>query len=198
MRLTRVTEPEIEAITTAEVKAYLSILGDDTERDNLIAMLIGAVTEFLDGPSGILGRVICEQVWTLELASWPTGGLALPLEPLSAVSISYTDTAGDSQALSADAYDLEGLGDLGAGSARPELTWADGVTLPELGTELYPVTITMTGGGATAGAVPKGLRTAMIMLAGHWFDNRPAVVAGGMSEVPLTISALLARYRRML
>lgn len=198
MRLTRVTAPEIEAITLADVKAYLSILDDDEGRDGLISTMIGAVTDYLDGPSGILGRVICEQVWTLELASWPSEGQALPLEPLSAVAVSYIDADGDSQVLSADNYDLEGLGDLGAGSARPELTWADGATLPDLGTALYPVKFTMTGGAATADAVPKGLRTPMIMLAGHWVDNRPAVVAGGMSEVPLTISALLARYRRML
>lgn len=198
MRLTRVTAPVGEAITVGDVKAYLSILDSDAEQDGLIEMLIGAVTDYLDGPSGILGRVICEQVWTLELASWPVGGLALPIEPLSTVAINYVDAEGDSQTLDAEAYDLEGLGGLGESSARPALSWAEGVVLPELGPALYPVSIALTGGAGTASAVPRGLRTAMIMLAGHWFDNRGHVVSQTAAEMPLGISALVARYRRLL
>lgn len=196
MRLTQVTAPEVEAIGVDEVKEYLEIFHSD--RDDLIGTLIGAVTSYLDGPSGILGRVICEQVWALELTQWPAVRLALPVEPLTSVVVSYIDAEGAEQTLPSSAYQVIGLGDLGQVSTRPELIWEANASLPPLGAGMFPVTVTMTGGAATAGAVPKGLRTAMIMLAGHWFDNRPAVTGASMSEVPMTISTLLARYRRML
>lgn len=194
MRLTLETAPVIDAITVDEIKAYLEI--DHAERDGLIEDMIGAVSDYLDGPSGILGRVICAQTWTLELERWPVGDLALPIEPISSVSIGYMDVDGNAQTLANSTYQLIGEGGIGQVSARPELIWEAGAELPALHADtMFPITVSMTGGAATAGNVPRGLRTAMIMLAGHWVDNRPVVTAETMAELPLTISTLLARYR---
>jgi len=40
------------------------------------------------------------------------------------------------------------------------------------------------------------LTTAMLLLIGHWFENREAVVIGSTpSELPLAVEALIAPYR---
>lgn len=39
------------------------------------------------------------------------------------------------------------------------------------------------------------VRTAMLLLIGHWFANREAVTANSASEVPLAVEALLQPYR---
>ncbi|SDO72583.1 Phage gp6-like head-tail connector protein [Halomonas shengliensis] len=40
------------------------------------------------------------------------------------------------------------------------------------------------------------LTTAMLLLIGHWFENREAVVIGTItSELPLAVEALIAPYR---
>ena len=63
----------------------------------------------------------------------------------------------------------------------------------------YPVKITITAGFGAADDVDEGLKVAIKMLVGHWYDNRETVVMGMSAiELPMAVSALLARYRVML
>lgn len=43
--------------------------------------------------------------------------------------------------------------------------------------------------------VDDDVRTAMLLLIGHWFSNREAVSANSANEVPLAVEALLQPYR---
>jgi uncharacterized phiE125 gp8 family phage protein len=56
----------------------------------------------------------------------------------------------------------------------------------------------VAGYGATADAVPPSIRSALLMLVAHLYDNRSAANAGNItSELPFTVAALLAPYRRV-
>ena len=190
MRLTQITPPTADAITLEEVKDYLQVDHDD--QDALLTSLIGAVSSYLDGPAGILGRAILSQMWRLELASWPDR-VALPVEPVSSVSVSWLDADGDESTLSPSSYQL-----VTAPGAQPVIEWERDLTLPQLGVQMYPVRVEITAGAADAASVEAGLKTAMIMLAAHWFEHRSVVVPQASTEIPLAISALLSRYRRHL
>lgn len=48
----------------------------------------------------------------------------------------------------------------------------------------------------TALVLDDDLTTAMLLLIGHWFENREAVVVGSTtSELPMAVEALIAPYR---
>ena len=191
MRLTRTVAPAELPISRDEAKLHCRVEHD--EEDTLIDSLIAAAVDYLDGPSGILGRAIIEQEWLLELDAWPNR-LALPIEPVTNVAVSYINTSGTEKTVPENQMVITD-----APSARTVLEWIDGVQAPELNDARYPVKITIIAGFGAAADVDEGLKVAIKMLVGHWYDNRETVVMGmSVIELPMAVSALLARYRVML
>lgn len=47
------------------------------------------------------------------------------------------------------------------------------------------------------GELPMPLTHAVLLLAGHWYNQREAVAGVAMAEVPYTLQALLKPYRRL-
>lgn len=50
-----------------------------------------------------------------------------------------------------------------------------------------------TGGGA----LPLMLQQAVLLVAGHWYNQREAVSTAQMQEVPYTVQALIKPFRRL-
>lgn len=61
------------------------------------------------------------------------------------------------------------------------------------------IDITGTGTGTHfVGEVPQAIKQAMLLLIGHWYENREAVnIGSAANEFPLAVDALLAPYRNM-
>ncbi|GLO78495.1 head-tail connector protein [Sulfitobacter pontiacus] len=191
MRLTRTVDPAELPVSLEEAKQYCRVDHDD--ENSLIESLIAAAVGYLDGPSGILGRAIVEQEWLLELDAWPNR-LALPIEPVTNVAVNYINTSGTETTVPENQLVITD-----APSARTVLEWVDGFQAPELNNARYPVKIMITAGFGAAADVDEGLKVAIKMLVGHWYDNRETVVMGmSVIELPMAVSALLARYRVML
>ncbi|MEH6391122.1 MAG: head-tail connector protein [Sulfitobacter sp.] len=191
MRLTRTVDPAELPVSLEEAKQYCRIEHDD--ENSLIESLIAAAVDYLDGPSGILGRAILAQQWLLELDAWPNR-LALPIEPVSSVTVRYIDELGAETDVPESQLVLTDVP-----SARTVLEWIDGFQAPLLSDKRYPVKITITSGFGAAANVPEGIKVAIKMMVGHWYDNRETVVLGmSVAELPMAVNALLARYRVML
>lgn len=47
------------------------------------------------------------------------------------------------------------------------------------------------------GKLPATLQQAVLMIAGHWYNQREAVSSVQMSEVPYTLQALIKPYRKL-
>ena len=47
------------------------------------------------------------------------------------------------------------------------------------------------------GKLPATLQHAVLMIAGHWYNQREAVSGAQMSEVPYTLQALIKPYRKL-
>lgn len=190
MRLTLTTAPSAAPIELEEAKRHCRV--DHDEDDDLITGLIGTAIQYLDGPSGILGRAVMPQVWLLELGGWP-GSIVLPVEPVRSVTVTYVDRDGVTQTLDAEFYDLSAWP-----SHAVELTFVDGFQRPELASDKYPVRIEINAGYADAASVPSPLKTAMKMLIGLWYEQREAAVVGTITaKLPMAVDALIAPYRRL-
>jgi uncharacterized phiE125 gp8 family phage protein len=221
MRLIQVTPPAVQPVTLAEARLRLRV---DTwgspplhvDDDDITAMILAA-TQYLDGPSGILGRALIDQTWDLKLDGFPYWGGAVfdehrvqygyceaaidvPLPPLIAVtSITYVDVDEATQTLASSAYQVLGLG----GTARAQIVPVYGTTWPVAHPMRESVTVRFRCGYEGSGSpvdaaanVPAPIKTAILLLAGHFYQNREAVVTGAVSAaLELGVKALVAPYR---
>ncbi len=171
-----VTPPEILPVTLAAAKAHLRV--DFSDDDSLIEGLIKAATDHLDGWTGILGRCLVEQTWAETLDS---GSCALGLGPV----IEIVNVEANVETVDPSLYGLR--------------TDAGGRSFIDCAIS-GPVTVTYTAGYANTdddqSTVPAALKAAILMLVGHWYHNREAVVSSSVSELPLAVASLIAPYRR--
>lgn len=192
LRPVLVTPPAVPLITRDEVKAYSRIDGGD--EDALIEVLIAAATAWLDGWRGILGRALVNQTWRQDFACFEPR-MVLPLGPVqSIVSVKYYDSANVLQTASSALYSLvTGAGGEGRVVLNSAQSW------PGVYDRDDPVQITYVAGyGAAAADVDGAIRQAALMMVGHWYAVRePVIVGAAVSEVPLTVEALIGPYRRV-
>ena len=78
-----VTPPASPPVSLAEAKAFLRV--DHDAEDDLIAGIIAAATNLLDGRTGILGRCLEAQTWELAIDRFPSAEVQLPLGPVVSV-----------------------------------------------------------------------------------------------------------------
>jgi uncharacterized phiE125 gp8 family phage protein len=192
MALTVVTAPAVEPVSLTEAKLHCRV--DVSDDDNLITALIQAAREVAEA---ISRRALITQTWKLILDEFPaTDEIVIPLPPLQSVaSVTYKDQDGSSSTFSSGDYivstDTEpGKVVLGYGKSWPSTT-------------LYPtgaVTVQFTAGfGDASTDVPEKYRQAMLLLIGHWYENREAIAMTGAvpKEVPFGVEALLWLDRNM-
>lgn len=179
--------PAEPPVTLAEAKAHLRVDGSD--EDTLITSIVSAVTSHLDGWTGILGRCIVTQTWTFSLDGWASR-IGLPFPDVSGVEITYRDSDDTEQTVSTSLYDTV------EGPRGAVLVFKDGFTSPSLYDDrAAPISVAVTAGYGGADAVPEALKQAILLMVGHYFENRTAVSEGGLREVPMAFEALTTPYR---
>lgn len=189
MRLTLVTAAAAAPVDLVSAKHHCRV--DHDEDDVMIQSFIDAATAHLDGPSGILGRVLMPQSWQLDLKEWPSS-ITLPVEPIREIAVQYRDTQGSEVALASTDYVLSGYQ-----FEAQKFSFAESAVAPLLDNIDYPVSITIEAGYADADSVPAPLKTAILMLVAHWYQTREAVIVGTIAgQTPLAFDALIAPYRR--
>lgn len=199
MGLSLVTPPTLDPVSLAEAKAHCRITS--TEEDGLLAGYVLAARMHAEQYTR---RAFMTQSWALTLdEDWPQftdrasritrDRIVLPRPPvISVTSIAYTDLDGVTQTLAADQYRLVKL-DTGEHAIDP----AYGVYWPSVRQQSAAMTVTFVAGyGSNPGNLPEPIRQAMLLLIGHWYENREAVNVGNIvNELPLAVDALLAPYR---
>jgi uncharacterized phiE125 gp8 family phage protein len=186
------TPPTEEPITIDEAKAHIRQVDNDDE-DDLIAGLIVAARQYCETKTN---RAFVTQTWYWKADRFPCWQpIWLPRPPLvSITSVSYIDQTGATQTWAATTgYQLSKPAGTFASYAR--LMPAYGVNYPIPRYQLEAVTIEYVCGYGSSADVPDGIKAAMKLLIGHWFENRESVVIGVTPfDVPLAADALLGPY----
>lgn len=176
--------PASEPLTFAEAQEHLR-LGDNDEQ-TLVENLISAAARHVES---VTGRSLITRTLIQYWHGWP-GRFLLRGGPVSSVaSVEYQATAGSWTALGTDLYHV----DIVATPAR--IWWDEDASPPQLAEIPNSVRATYVAGYADADAVPRELRQAMLLLIGHWFENREAGTLGQVvTMIPGGVEALLAPW----
>lgn len=193
MALVLITAPTVEPVSLVEAKAHLRIDIDDD--DVLISGLITAARSHLEGIARPKLAMI-NQTWDYIADTWPSGDtVELRPYPLQSVtSIKYTTSAGVETTFSSASYQVDTYSQPGRLRLKSTASWP-GTALREMnGLAIRFV----AGYGAAGSAVPVQLRQAILLLVGHWYENREPVLTTGMmaAPLPMTVDALFRNWRR--
>lgn len=183
-----ITAPVNSPISFEQAADHLRL--DEIERDT-IESLIEVAREHIEGKNGWLGRVLITQTWELTLDSFPCNGIELPLAPVQEVeSVTYLDQNGVRQTLSGANYTV-------TDTEPARIIPVYGASFPTA--RCYPGSIKVTyvaGYGDDSDFIPSPIKQAMLLLIGHFYENREIVVTGAtVAQIPYAVDALLNPYR---
>jgi uncharacterized phiE125 gp8 family phage protein len=185
---TRTVAPATTPVTLAEMKAHLRV--DFTDDDDLIQSLLDAAVQYLDGYAGILGRCLITQTWKQTYPSFDRC-LRLPFPNVTGVTLKYFDSSNVEQTVSAANYQL--LED--SEGAYIELILPYVPPYPYI-FRIDPVNVTLVAGFADAASVPVPIKQAIKLLGGDWYDSRATMQEGRLAQLPFSVEALLAPFKR--
>ena len=168
MALSQTVVPSTEPLTTAEVATQYLRIGHSNDNDEIGDLIPAARQE----AEAWTFRAFITQTWVLRLCAFPDGPIVLPKPPLSSVtSVTYLDTAGDSQTWASSKYTVE----------TPSGDYARHATIRPAYGEVYPatrgvvdsVTVTYVAGYGAASAVPEGIKRGVGELCRQRYDGEP-------------------------
>jgi len=183
----RTVAPSVTPISLAEVKAHMRVSGADD--DTVITGMIGAAVAMVDG-EGTLGRAMITQTWAQWVSQSP-GWVRLSMSPFQAlVSVEFYDAAGALQTATLDHFETRLHGDFVICKPKEDREW------PTADTRQDAIKITYRAGFGDAGTdVPDGIRHALLMIIGNFYENRESVSATSFVPVPMAVEMLLNNER---
>lgn len=176
------TAPASEPVTLAEAKAHLRV--DSSDEDALIGNLVKAAREYCEL---FTRRSFITTTWKLTLDKFPDT-VELARSPAQSVtSIKYIDDDGVQQTFASASYLVD------AESEPGRVTPVYGGSWPSARSQMNAVEVTFKAGyGDAAASVPQSAKQAILMLVGHWFENRETTITGTIiAQVPMAVKALL-------
>ncbi len=178
--------PASEPVTLAVMKEHLHYDPDD--QDDRITALIKVARESAEIHTR---RAFFTQTWTLALDKFPKI-IYVPRPPLASVtSITYTDTAGDEQTLSADDYQVDTISEPARIAPSRLASW------PSIDNRtLSGIVVTYVAGWNDVADIPEDIQHAIKLLGAHWFEHLEEVTLDGTpKELPFAAKMLLNNWK---
>lgn len=187
-----VSKPQSEPLTLAECYQHLNlgeITSDGRPDDSLILAYASAAREYCENFTGLS---LALKEYEVVLTAF-TDTIELPHPPFVGLpnGITFTDDVSDN-AIDEDSYTVDDFSDQFA-VISPVTSW------PEVPTG-NRIRIRFRAGygdeSEAFGELPMAIKQAMLLLVGHWFANREAVIVGDtVANLPLAVESLLRPYR---
>jgi len=177
--------PADEPVTVAEAKEHCRV--DVTTDDATIQGFIETAREVVEVA---MRQALVTQTWDLYLDSFPgTDYLELPLPPLQSVTyVKYTTKAGVLTTFDSASYMVDTYSQPGRIRLKDTYSWpSDELQI------VNGVNVRFVCGYGEGVDVPRKLRLAILLLVGHWYENREAVATSGAvpKAIPLAVESLL-------
>ncbi len=170
--------------TADDVKKHLRI--DEDDEDSLIADYLEAAERQVEAELAI---GLLKQTLVLRLDRFPAYRIRVPRPPLTSVtSITYTDTDGASQTVTASEYTVNTF------TTPGEIVPAHGESWPSARDIPNAVVVTYVAGFAKPETVPQMVRNAILLSAGDLYWHRERSAEQAVKELP-TYEALMANHR---
>ena len=185
----------LSPITLEEIKDHLQIERGETGSDEVLKGLRAASVEMAQN---ITGRKLMSQKWDVYFDDWPAGNdIELPFSPLvsvAATGITYTGSTSNTMTLGSTSWAVDTV-------SEPPRIVIDNTVNGWPTDELHynnPIRIVGTYGYSASSDIPQSLKHAMLLMIGHWYENREETITGvglSMQEIPLGAQSLLEMYR---
>ena len=183
----RAIAPVALPVTLAEAKAHLRV--DSAAEDDLISALVDAAVSHLDG-LGVLGRAMITQSWAQWFSQVP-GRPRLLMGPFqSLTSVEYFDADNVLQTATLSDFETWRDGDFVILKPKENFEWPNAFIRPDAIKVTY-----VAGYGDDAADVPQSVRQAILLLVGHWYENRMATTEANMREMPFAVESLIGLER---
>lgn len=185
--LERIDAPESEPLTLEEARQHLRVepFGSPESHpdDMLIEALITASREYVEN---LCNRSVMPQTWRLRMSEFD-GPVRLRPPLMEVESFEVDGEAYTDYQVSSD--DCRAL-------LVPTDTWP---SVCEVNAIEIVVRSGYGSGSPEVVEIPKSIKQAMLLLIGHWYENREAVENQNkpMTQVPLAVDALLSPYRAL-
>ena len=186
MNISLVTAPTAEPVTLEEAKNHLRV--DITDDDTLIVSLILVARNVCEG---INNHKFVTQTWNIFMDAFPGNNefiLPKSLSPLASVThIKYTDEDSIQSTFNSSNYAVDIYSDPGRIKLMSDANWPSDPLY-----EINAVEIQVVVGYGDDADVPQEYKQAILLLLGHWYENREQVTVGEMArEIPMGVEALL-------
>lgn len=183
-----VDAPLTTPITLSEVKSQLRV--ESSDDDIILARLINVAIAYTD-VRGALGQAMITQKWGQWLAPNPPQRVDIMLKPLQSVTaIKYYDENGDLQDDDVNNYEVYGTENAASIGPKDNFSWPTTQNRHDAIKIEYEI-----GYGDAASDVPDTIRHAMMLLIGHWYDNREQTQMDELSNIPFGFVELMNMHR---
>ena len=213
MNVQIVTAPASYPVPLQVAKLHAKIETNDD--DAYVSLLIASATEHVERE---IGQALVNRTYRLFMDAWPTdkgaddwwdgeregsisellalgakSEITLPYPPLYSVThIKTYDDADVATTFAAANYFVDTVSQPGRVALRTGATWPVPVRLTN-GIEVQWV----AGYGADWNSTPEAIRTAILLLFAHWYENREPVISGATAaQVPASIDRIIKMLRR--
>lgn len=186
MRAYKVITPAVaNVVTLSEVKSHLKV--DTTADDTLITNLISAAQASCEEYTN---RLFIRTTLVQYSDNW-NGISELFKSPVKTITnIKYYDTDNVLQTLAASVYQIDKAYMPTRVALQPDQSF------PSVANRINAIEVTYDVGEADAANVSDGIKQAVLLTIGHWYQNRESVVIGRIStEIPMTSKYLLDQYK---
>ena len=182
--ITTVTAPTTAAVTRSQAKKQCEVAESITDHDEDFDVWIEAATKYVENATG---RQLMVATYDYTYDQFPCGNdpILLPHSPLSSVtSVKYTDTDGNEQTWASSNYIVVTSQEPGEIHLAYQINW------PAIRYIAESVTVRAVVGYATQQAVPHLLRSAVLMICKHYWEDR----GGAVGDIP-AVDAIVNQYR---
>ncbi len=182
MKTELITDVFAEPITLAEVKGQCRI--DDADSDDMLRIYIAAAREYVENWSG---TALAQSAYIFYFNEWQAEyKIYWPINSITSIEYKNADNVGTYGGTLTDYYH----------NAEQGLITLGDSAMSDLYAQSNAVKITASVGRDNIGKISAEKKLAMLLMVGHWYENREDSIAGTITtQIPRGANDLLASCR---